>query len=431
MHAILHRRFRASIAALMLCGCNSPSPGPASGSDVAGRYVNLNGTPVSGVTFRIGSRTTITGADGYFYFSSVPASYDLVVEGSPLTVYEGVTRRDPVLTFANRYEPRGQWAEMTGRLPHSGFPAFVVAFATGGLAVIGFVDSRTDAYYVGLPSGYPAGAQRVTVLAIQQGATGTSTWASRTVRVTPGSRVVVDFQSGDFGPVTFGSVSVRTSPPAAGDPVQISARGVLGGAPVPFTGGFAVGSESMLRLPTLPGMTFDVEAYSYSTASGNRALSRVWGVRPDTNPVQIVLHRAPSQQSPADSALVDSSTALAWAPGDGSGVFQLRVYSTSEGTDVAIERYTNRLEIPSGEISPSGLPMTHTSFQWQIAQTYAAQSVDELLQAGRTFEDNISAPNTSRGFRLPDPALLGPASGRDRPPPPPPAGPAQPAPAPR
>lgn len=407
MDRTLYRVLRASAAALLLCGCDGhPSGAPPEG-DVVGRYLTMNGVPAPGAIFAIDGRTAITDAGGYFRFSQVPASYDLVkLSGeNESTVYEGVTRRDPVVTYPGRYTPADRWAEITGRVPHSDTAAFVMVSTPRGLVSTAPVNPQTDAYFVTVPGGQASGQQRVTVQAIQYRSNLGAIAASRSVQVGPGDRVLVDFAAPDFTPLGSTSLAVRVSPAEGADLVQIRGRAVVHGTSLPFFD-YASGSEAVLRFPRLPGLTVDVDIRSYTVSTGNECVALAWGVPPETTPIHVQLHHAPSQQAPADSAAVDWTTELSWSPGDPGGVFRLSLRS-GDGSFATVTRYTNRLAIPIGEAAPSSFLDRPGWCTWWIAQTYAAQSVDELLQAGRMFEDNAALPATSRSFARVVPGAAG------------------------
>lgn len=121
---------------ILILGCESgrsgvrtpaaiPDGGPTEGSDggaaedtsvdeesgvpVKGTAVAIGwGRGVAGRRVEIGGQSVITDRDGAFEFDSVPAAYDVVVsepDGLGLSVYYGLSRRDPVLSHDATYDP--------------------------------------------------------------------------------------------------------------------------------------------------------------------------------------------------------------------------------------------------------------------------------------------------------------------------------------
>ena len=92
-------------AAFLLALAAGPPPAGASGP-VTGTVVAMSGgraQPVPGQTVRTGSHTAVTDADGRFTLSDVPARYDLTIVNrghSVVTIYQGLTRRDPIVVHA-------------------------------------------------------------------------------------------------------------------------------------------------------------------------------------------------------------------------------------------------------------------------------------------------------------------------------------------
>jgi hypothetical protein len=80
---------------------------PAVAADtVRGRVVNPEGIPMARRRVVLGGVSTLTDADGAFEFRRVPKSYDVRVA---VSVYLGLTRRDPVLVVRDSDGRQSAW----------------------------------------------------------------------------------------------------------------------------------------------------------------------------------------------------------------------------------------------------------------------------------------------------------------------------------
>jgi len=99
------------------------APGPEA---VVGTLVDITTRrPLSGRTVAIGTESTTTDAHGEFTFESVPSTYDAVVadgDGTAVTVYQGLQRRDPMLTHRPSpvTEATTHSADLTGTVSNGG-----------------------------------------------------------------------------------------------------------------------------------------------------------------------------------------------------------------------------------------------------------------------------------------------------------------------
>ena len=78
----------------------TPAAGPP--APVTGTVVDKRGLPLPDQIVAIGAVKTTSDVDGRFTFPAVPDRYDLMIaspEGALATVYQGVTRRDPIIPF--------------------------------------------------------------------------------------------------------------------------------------------------------------------------------------------------------------------------------------------------------------------------------------------------------------------------------------------
>jgi len=78
---------------------------------VNGMVLDAHDRPLPDQIVAIGAEKTTSNGEGRFQFANIPVDYDLVVaspDGTRATVYQGLTRRDPIVAFAGKRarEPR-------------------------------------------------------------------------------------------------------------------------------------------------------------------------------------------------------------------------------------------------------------------------------------------------------------------------------------
>jgi len=88
-------------------------PPPAQPGPIAGKLLDSRQRPFPDQIVAIGGEKTTSDGDGRFSFPVIPAGYDLVIaspDGSAATVYQGLTRRDPMVhhDVARPHEPARQ-----------------------------------------------------------------------------------------------------------------------------------------------------------------------------------------------------------------------------------------------------------------------------------------------------------------------------------
>jgi hypothetical protein len=105
-----------AVVLLLAAGCHRPTSGPTIQPDASqGRVVSLNRRPLPGSQVRIGGcADQVTAPDGSFDTSCAATPYDLAVTiGNVGIVYQGLTRRDPVVTIPVEVSSDG-WCPVYG-----------------------------------------------------------------------------------------------------------------------------------------------------------------------------------------------------------------------------------------------------------------------------------------------------------------------------
>jgi hypothetical protein len=121
---------------------------PNSGSAVNGTVLDIEtNRPLAGRSVSIGLRRTQTDANGRFTIAKAPAIYDVVVvdpDGSMISVYRGVRRRDPILSHkhSDTLDLTANQATVTGMLSGGGpYP-----LGTRDMAAVYFFSQQADGH---------------------------------------------------------------------------------------------------------------------------------------------------------------------------------------------------------------------------------------------------------------------------------------------
>jgi hypothetical protein len=101
------REARRLAALIVAAGCANQTtwimpPVPVAAGPVNGLLLDERSRPLPDQIVAVGAEKTTSDAEGRFKFANVPVNYDLVVatpDRAIATVYQGLTRRDPIVTF--------------------------------------------------------------------------------------------------------------------------------------------------------------------------------------------------------------------------------------------------------------------------------------------------------------------------------------------
>jgi hypothetical protein len=303
-------------------------------STVSGVVVDAEHSPLAGRTVAIGERRTTTDAHGCFEFGDVPPTYEVAIvepNGAEVTVYQGITRRDPLLYHEGgiHEQPaaRAHRGQISGRV--SGGPV-----ASDGNIVIEFSTAEVEAHvYLGGtpqsegPSFGPLevswdGAPTITgqlvtlrtTLASSDGGLAPSVsheFAQRTITLHDGEKAKVDLQTSVL-PRIRGTARIELDPgtslTTAGIVyVSTSARGVLpvGGLP---TGRGASLDWDVPDLGSSYGLCFAIQDGN----QGRWITDRRCGTR--EGPVALHMQAPPSLEAPPSGSQFQGATTFSWSP---------------------------------------------------------------------------------------------------------------------
>jgi hypothetical protein len=400
---------RALLVPLLLLqvgGCNDGGESLGlSKITVNGRVADLNGLPLPGVSVTIIGRPAVeSDANGEFTVSDVAIPYDVVLTGevlSPtphavLTVYEGLSRSDPILTAlgyqANGTPPHG--AELGGMVEG----ALFAPLQPDGYQTLVDFESPQVPY---------SGTQP-----IRSGASGAFSFQAswRGPAVTVGTIHALQMQMGEDGqPVNFSGYGARSGV-ALSDGASVSGQDVtlaaiqvtsvdgtlsvppgatvtgiavsldfgngcyegmyLANIPHPIAPGFAAVT------PVIPGAAICAAAAADFgdagyTVAGRRGL-------PGTSGLDLVFPPPPAHRTPADGATgVTTTTVFSWSEFAG-GVYAL--YVTVGATSFVVLTSRTSVTIPDLRDMGRGVPGASQG-RWCISGVAPMASTDEL--AGR------------------------------------------------
>jgi hypothetical protein len=274
-------------------------------------------------------QNTVTGDDGKFSMPEAPATYDAYVrdpDGLTVSVFNGLTRRDPVLVHAGTVATTAR-AILSGTLSGGAQYPLVGADAV----TVGYLSPEAS-YSMALGGSLPIGTAGPTFgpLSVQ--------WAGPET-ITGELVAIGTFSGGDAGqtnwfcsaPMALSDGDTRSNVAVQLQPVARSGA-VSGVVDVP-DGGQLVQTQLLFHFPDAgapliyatqqrPGrLDFDVvpdlsdagaELCVVAAGVPGSYLTQRCGVVPGSQGVNLTLQAAPSLLSPADQATVSVSTAFTW-----------------------------------------------------------------------------------------------------------------------
>jgi hypothetical protein len=300
----------------LLVGCGgSSTPAPVAGP--RGRLVSLNGRALRTVPVRVtGCAEQVTAADGSFDVSCATTAYDVAARPTTTTgvLYQGLTRRDPVVTVPFGAGP-DEWVTVSGTVTGH------VAGRQGGVAVTppgggssGLVTMAADGSYSANASWFHDAEAAATVRALEWteasnvGVTEFTAFGSARVAFAPGVDPIV---SPTLQPILCGTLAITAPAP---DPwnfvVHLWATWPDGGVNELGPPTWTAATAGNVRTPVIPGVTFTALV---ETAAGS-LIQSVWrrelpaSARVDP----IVIPTAATFTSPASGAIIDLATEFAY-----------------------------------------------------------------------------------------------------------------------
>jgi hypothetical protein len=360
---------------------------------VTGRVVDTHGGPLSQILVALGSQSVLTNDSGEFSFPAVAAIYDVTVRSEAvheINVYQGVTRRDPVLVVNQSsdqqrtasivgtvvsdlgyFPPKPSQHTMVSAVPASRFwsgqPTFALSMGTYGaynqvpVAWDGPVGFTATLFAIGWTAGPDApasydgfGVKDIDVT--DQGVFGNGGDSATAIPIAPvASRdLAVTVGATPAGTTTYVSLSL-------GD-IKLSERLVTG--------------ATTFRVPTgLPSVPLTLRAWA---GTDNNLIYSGWDhlIRDATTDLAFDLATPPLLVSPANAVTgVDRKTVFQWTPFE-RGIYEVLI----GGTGYSVFVYTASTSLTLPDLSVVGAAyLPGVRAEWQVVGVGPAKTIDEYV----------------------------------------------------
>ncbi len=381
---------------------------------VAGRVLGVPGNPLAGVTVAIGTRTTLTDADGHFSIPGVTPPYDLtlVAPGDPpmAGVYQGLTRPDPTLVFV-LFDGLGTShsgvvsGSVTGGDPIPSAGEFTRAVFSSpeatGLVTLDSKDFTLPLAWFG-PTTTIGTVHLLQWKSAERGAPPTADTAFGTVTAVR----VTDGETAPAGEIPLfdpgaASISGDVVPPAGATVISKDlALEFADHATLPLGADASNDSHFTLQVPANITLTAVVTAVAEFFATGSLTFRREPGIARGATAVSIVLPAAALPSAPADESTgVSPSTEFRWSQVPG-GVYLILFNGPGTKPSYYVVTAGTSTRIPDLTALGAGLPSA-SRYAWFVVRYAPFASVDEYTRLGSllppvgNLEGSVSLP---RGF---------------------------------
>ena len=386
----------AATVALAGAACDDPTSPPPAPGEIRGRYIRVDGSPLSGIPVRVGEQQTLTRSDGSFWLTGVDTPYDLVV-GYPggEIVYEGVTRNDPVVTNPDMRFGFTHQTILNIQVPVAPDLQTLV-FVTGAhpAAPSRYADPLTGMCSMGV-SWYGTDDFRHTNLhALRRRDATNVDLAVRSLRLSDGEERAIELQARDFVSVRSFAVAGSVQMPSSTQSYVIRMSMSVSGSSIMLDAQSGSGSTNSFAFsaPDIPGAAFDVDASIVRGGYSGYSYSQVTRISPQTGPLALQLYNPPTLLDPPDQAVLETSTAaFSWDVGEGPGMYQFLL----EGSRVRM-LYTTRTHVSVADTPAlaSALQQGY-GYLWSVHKMHAGSTADELL----TVENQAGLAHSSTTAR--------------------------------
>jgi hypothetical protein len=376
-------RLGIGLGALVLClalaGCEDSCPTCAgSASQVIGFVVDHNGVGIVGETVHVlGKPPVQTGPNGIFVFDDVATPYDLVYEADrPITVWRGMTRRDPVIRGTTGVFAGLDSARVSGsaQLPSTG-RTIVFFLAPEVLLSSSVVDFLTEQYSLRL--GWLADGRshwgRLFLLGFRQDPSTQRMleyhgFASQSFEAQPGGVYRVDFPAVEdpLDRTIAGTVSVPNGYEAISAQLWMEAEGQK----VPLEYQRLTGAGFDFVAPTLPGVTYRVGVDSRTDGVWFRRVFTARGGLQSWDRADITIRPAPEPLVPLQDQEVDRATAMSWRDDGAPALHIVHVYSSQTYVIHVVGTETRLDDLPGPGLVAGG------SASWEIYRIDGQSVVD-------------------------------------------------------
>ena len=377
-------------------GINADSPETA--GSVSGTVVDrTTSRPLAGRKVVIGSNIVSTNAEGHFTVANAPAVYDAIVvdpDGATVSVYLGLTRRDPLLAHqpSDVSDASGNEVKIEGSVggdatfpPGAGNGVDVYAFSSTADSYAPL--SGTDPSVASGPSygplllgWYGTGALtgQVVGLGLFSSADGGSWWAYGEKPFTA--------DNGQTAQVNVGILAVSTV--TIGGTVEVpsgyylAAQGTSYRFPIVHADVAVTSDQSgQTRFSdTLPDLRASASPCIQATGlslPGGTLVTQLCGLTP-TESATVVLEAAPAFSAPFDGTSLSTAGSLSWTSFDG-GIYSLSLQASPPSRETPdIEIFTSATTVSWPKLEAVGIPFPiGSTYQFTIIGLGPFSSIDD------------------------------------------------------
>lgn len=376
------------------------------GGAVVGTVMALWGDGVAGRKVTVAGQTTVTGPGGTFHLSDAPPVYDVVVaepDESFLSVYRGVTRRDPVLTHAAEY--RSTWDGPTAKASISGVLAGDLAFPlddTHFVSVYFLGDGASSMFQLSTllsatgPAYGPMTAiwkDRANIAGILLAIGRETTEAQHWVKAYLASQPLV-LENGDNinqNPVLHAVANLRI-----GGSIVLQAAGDVDGLYISY---HHPGTKAEIALEECtPSTTFACEVPDLTAAGGVycatviAAAGQVEAKRcgiVHTHPVAIEIQGPPQMLTPAAGAPISPDTVISWSAVKGA-IYLVNLRSAFDSIAPDVQLYTVDRQLRLSDLQDAGVPFEGgKKYSIDVAALVPYVSMDDFASSHGLFANGI------------------------------------------
>ena len=375
---------------------SSADAGVAGGAqDVSGIVVSLaTGRPLESRTVVVGGRRAITDGNGAFTLPGVAAVYDAVVvdpDGTVISVYRGLQRRDPLLTHAGAPTPAHAGSVDGDLSGGNNYP-----LAPTDLVTVQFVAPQANQFS-------PLGGLLSTAQLGPEYGPIPLQWAGPDT-LTGDLSAFATFAAADGGASSWfvhQALTVGDGQTAVADLVlaQVTQVVHVSGTMQPGSQDYGVSKEAFYRLPIpnsridvpiAQGATFDDDVPDLGDAGAELCVGAVGtaaavlteqcGITPGQTPFALTLQAIPAVSSPADGAMVTKDTPLSWAGVD-RGVYLLQFAPLAESAVTPrIDVFTAGTSAIWPDLTVAGVAFpSETNYEWTVGAFGPFASIDDAL----------------------------------------------------
>ncbi len=364
--------------------------------NVNGFVKDVNGVPVAGQTVIVKGKTAVvTGSNGAFSVSGVTTPYQISLIVNTLglkiaTVYDGITRSDPTLYYLFGSLGTSKSATITGNAPAAAGKVTKVFFVSGLKSWSTTANPGTGAYTINATWTDSATSYTGTLYLLRwtPGTNGLPTgydgFGEKSQVISNGGSFTVNFAPTDLtDPADQTIAGSITRPTTSYNLTEKTLYLSFGNATVfvASESGSGLTDNFNYNVPTIAGATFAVTAYAQLAATPGYRTAQFTktGIAGGASGVNVPLAAAPQLNLPAHNGTnVDTTTQFLWAPGGGTGINLVLMFSTSTNPVFYILTAANSITIPNFNPQGMGLP-SNTAYSWSVEQVYPVSSMDNVV----------------------------------------------------